>query len=84
MGQLKPAYTMSTTEPTTAEVLRTSLGRLNLPILGSREQMWKRLKIGGEKMKPDPKPPHKKKQGHHQPHVHEGDHVQAGRAQILQ
>eukprot|EP00966_Prymnesium_polylepis_P069718 1620946-Prymnesium_polylepis.1 len=33
----------------------------NLQIWGTREQMWERLKNGGEKKKPGPKPGKKKK-----------------------
>eukprot|EP00966_Prymnesium_polylepis_P323268 7379481-Prymnesium_polylepis.2 len=47
---------MMSDELPSADVLRTSLTALNLPVYGSREQMWERLKTGGEKKKPGPKP----------------------------
>ena len=52
---------MSSDQLPSADVLRTSLTALNLPIWGSREQMWERLKNGGEKKKPGPKPGKKNK-----------------------
>ena len=52
---------MSSDQLPSAAVLRTSLTALNLPIWGSREQMWERLKNGGEKKKPGPKPGKKNK-----------------------
>ena len=44
-----------------ADVLRTSLAALDLPVWGSRDQMMQRLKNGGEKKKPGPKPGKKNK-----------------------
>lgn len=52
---------MSSDQLPSADVLRTSLTALNLPVWGSREQMWERLKNGGEKKKPGPKPGKKNK-----------------------
>ena len=52
---------MSSDPLPSADVLRTSLTALNLPIWGTRDQMWERLKNGGEKKKPGPKPDKKKK-----------------------
>jgi hypothetical protein len=52
---------MSSDQLPSADVLRTSLTALNLPIWGTRDQMWERLKNGGEKKKPGPKPGKKKK-----------------------
>ena len=52
---------MSSNQLPSADVLRTSLTALNLPIWGSRDQMWERLKNGGEKKKPGPKPGKKNK-----------------------
>ena len=52
---------MSSDQLPSADVLRTSLTALSLPIWGSREQMWERLKNGGEKKKPGPKPGKKNK-----------------------
>ena len=52
---------MSSDQLPSADVLRTSLTALNLPVWGSREQMWERLKNGGEKKKPGPKPGKKTK-----------------------
>ena len=51
---------MSSDQLPSADVLRTSLSALSLPVWGSREQMWERLKNGGEKKKPGPKPGKKK------------------------
>ena len=52
---------MSSDQLPSADVLRTSLTALNLPVWGTRDQMWERLKNGGEKKKPGPKPGKKKK-----------------------
>ena len=52
---------MSSNQLPSADVLRTSLTALNLPVWGTRDQMWERLKNGGEKKKPGPKPGKKKK-----------------------
>eukprot|EP00966_Prymnesium_polylepis_P311762 7203988-Prymnesium_polylepis.1 len=51
---------MSSDPLPSVDVLRTSLTALNLPVWGSRDQMWERLKNGGEKKKPGPKPGKKK------------------------
>lgn len=50
---------MSSDQLPSADVLRNSLTALSLPIWGTREQMWERLKNGGEKKKPGPKPGNK-------------------------
>jgi hypothetical protein len=52
---------MSSNQLPSADVLRTSLTALSLPVWGSREQMWERIKNGGGKNKPGPKPGKKNK-----------------------
>ena len=52
---------MSSDQLPSANDLRTSLAALDLPVWGSRDQMMQRLKNGGEKKKPGPKPGKKKK-----------------------